>query len=52
MKGKLIMLVTKGTRDETFYYVSMAKEKSMHSAMSSIKDELFNKQEKQQTLIE
>ncbi len=52
MKGKLIMLVTKGTRDETFYYVSMAKEKSMHSAISSIKDELFNKEEKQQTLIE
>jgi Fanconi anemia group M protein len=52
MKGKLIMLITKGTRDETFYYVSMAKEKSMHSAISSIKDELYNKKEKQKKLIE
>ncbi len=51
MKGKLIMLITKGTRDETFYYVSRAKEKSMHSAMSSIKEELFNKKEKQKTLF-
>jgi len=28
--GKLIMLMTKRTRDETFYYVSKRKEKSMH----------------------
>jgi len=50
MEGKLIILITKGTRDEAFYYVSRAKEKSMHSAMSAIKKELFNKQEKQKTL--
>ena len=40
MEGKLIMLITKGTRDETFYYVSRAREKSMHSAISSIQEEL------------
>jgi Fanconi anemia group M protein len=51
MKGKLIMLVTKGTRDEAFYYVSRAKEKSMQSAMSSIKEELSNKKEKQKELF-
>jgi len=42
MEGKLIMLITKGTRDETFYYVSKAREKSMHTAISSIKEELSN----------
>jgi ERCC4-related helicase len=40
MEGKLIMLITKGTRDETFYYVSKAREKSMHTAITSIKEEL------------
>lgn len=51
MKGKLIMLVTKGTRDEAFYYVSRAKEKSMHKAISSIKKELSeNNLEFQKTL--
>ncbi|MCK4647792.1 DEAD/DEAH box helicase [Candidatus Pacearchaeota archaeon] len=53
MKGKLIMLVTKGTRDEAFYYVARAKEKNMHSAISSIKEELSNgKIEEQKTLLE
>ncbi len=42
MEGKLIMLITKGTRDEAFYYVSRAREKSMHSAIASIKEELAN----------
>ena len=42
MKGKLIMLITKDTRDETFYYVSRSREKKMHSAISSIKDDLSN----------
>lgn len=54
MKGKLITLITKKTRDETFFYVSKAREKSMHSAISSIKEDLangkLNKYEKQETL--
>ncbi len=47
MKGKLIILVTKGTRDEAFYYVSKAKERKMHSAIHSIKEELSNTKERQ-----
>lgn len=35
-KGKLIILITKDTRDETYYYVSKAREKSMSSAIESI----------------
>ncbi|MFW5846940.1 MAG: DEAD/DEAH box helicase [Nanoarchaeota archaeon] len=54
-KGKLIILITKNTRDETFYYVSRAKEKKMHSAIDSIKQDLnsgkkINNSEQQKTL--
>jgi Fanconi anemia group M protein len=41
-KGKLIMLITKKTRDENFFYVSKIREKKMHSAIDSIKKELSN----------
>jgi ERCC4-related helicase len=44
MKGKLIILITKGTRDESFYYVSRAKEKKMHKAIEIIKDALAKKE--------
>ncbi len=40
MAGKLIMLITKGTRDETFYYVANAKEKKMHKTIEDIKEEM------------
>ncbi len=52
MKGKLIILITKGTRDEAFYYVSRAKEKKMHKNIEIIKDNLNNKNrfEKQEKL--
>lgn len=43
MKGKLIMLITKNTRDESFYYVSKAREKSMYSAIQNIKKDLKQK---------
>src|SRR3989339_591499 len=51
-KGKLIMLITKGTRDESFYYVSKAREKQMHSAIETVKQGLTNniKEEVQKTL--
>jgi ERCC4-related helicase len=39
-KGKLIVLITKKTRDETYYYVSRRKEKKMHAAIDDIKREL------------
>lgn len=42
MQGKIIVLITKKTRDETYFYVSKAKEKKMHSAIDSIKKDLEN----------
>ena len=42
MKGKLIILITKKTRDEAYYYVSRSREKKMHSAINIIKDKLSN----------
>ncbi len=39
-KGKLIMLITKKTRDESFFYVSKAKEKKMKTAIENIKNDL------------
>jgi ERCC4-related helicase len=55
MPGELIMLITKGTRDETFYWSAISKEKRMHKAIESIDQELKsgkinfnNKQEKLQ----
>tara|TARA_Y100000034_G_scaffold97974_2_gene119832 strand:+ start:1624 stop:3225 length:1602 start_codon:yes stop_codon:yes gene_type:complete len=40
MKGKLIILMTKNTLDEIFYYASRAKEKRMYKAIANIKDKL------------
>ncbi len=40
MPGELIMLITKGTRDEAFYWSSIHKEKSMHKAISDINQDL------------
>ncbi len=54
VKGKVIMLITKGTRDETFYYVSRAREKKMKKSIESIKKDLasgkFTTKEKQERL--
>lgn len=52
MAGKLIILITKGTRDESFYYASRAKERKMHSAIKEIKEGFANniKEEKQKKL--
>ncbi len=51
-KGKLIILITKDTRDEAYFYISKLKEKKMHSAIKSIKEALSKKikAEKQKTL--
>jgi ERCC4-related helicase len=40
MPGELIMLVTTGTRDETFYWSAIQKEKRMHKAISDIDKDL------------
>ena len=42
MKGKLFMLVTKNTRDETWFYASRAREKKMGVAIGEIKEDLKN----------
>jgi len=52
MAGKLVMLITKGTRDETFYYVANAREKKMKRTIEDIKEEMANpiKKDFQKTL--
>jgi ERCC4-related helicase len=50
-KGKLIILITKKTRDEIYFYVSKSRERKMKEAIEIIKDKLnnekkFEKQEK------
>jgi Fanconi anemia group M protein len=42
MQGKIIILITKKTRDETYFYVSKTKEKKMYAAIDSIKKDLNN----------
>ena len=42
MEGKLIMLVTRKTRDEAHFYVSKIRERKMHSAIDSVKESLKN----------
>ena len=43
MKGKLIMLITRKTRDEAYFYASRIKERKMHSAISDVRGTLGNK---------
>ncbi|MDO8516756.1 MAG: helicase-related protein, partial [Nanoarchaeota archaeon] len=44
IKGKLTILVTKNTRDESFFWAAHNKEKKMYSAINSIKEEMKNKE--------
>jgi len=41
--GKLLILVTKDTRDVAYYYASAAREKKMHKSIDEIKKNLKNK---------
>ncbi len=52
MKGKLIMLITKQTRDENIYYVSRSREKKMQSVIEEVSRDLgkINYNEKQEKL--
>ena len=43
-KGKIIMLITKKTRDESSFYVSRFRERKMKKAIESIKEEFKNKE--------
>lgn len=40
--GKLIILITKNTRDEAYYYASKAKERKMYLAMDEVKKQMEN----------
>ena len=56
IKGKLIILITKKTRDESYFYVSRAREKKMHKAIETIKEDFAKKgkispEEKQEKLF-
>lgn len=39
-KGKVVILITKGTRDEAYYWSSKNKEKKMHRNLMKLRDEL------------
>lgn len=43
VKGKLIILMTRKTRDESFFYVSKIREKKMHTAIDSVKKDMKDK---------
>lgn len=49
--GALKILITKNTRDQTFHYVSMAKEKRMHSLIQNLSNEFNSNKEAQKTLF-
>lgn len=40
--GKLIILMTKATRDESYYWAAFHKEKKMYKALDSIKQDMQN----------
>ncbi|VVB80731.1 ATP-dependent RNA helicase SrmB [uncultured archaeon] len=42
--GKLKILVTKNTRDQSYHYAAQSKEKRMHNAIKQIKEDLDNGQ--------
>lgn len=42
-KGKLIMLITKDTKDESYFYVAKAREKKMKKAIEKIKEDFKQK---------
>lgn len=49
-KGKLKILITQNTMDETFYYVAHNKEKNMNRAIDTIKKEFESKNNHQMLL--
>ena len=42
-KGKIIMLITKKTKDESFFYIAKTREKKMKIAIENIKNSFQNK---------
>lgn len=50
--GKLIILITKNTRDEAYYWAAFHKEKKMYQVLDTMKLELDNKEEKGQKTLD
>jgi len=42
-EGKIVVLITKGTRDEAYYYVSSRKERNMYLKLYELREELMKK---------
>lgn len=51
IKGKLIILLTKKTRDESYYWAAFHKEKKMYKAIDDIKSDFEDKKDKQEKLF-
>lgn len=52
MQGKLVVLITKKTSDESFFHVSKIRERKMNSAINDIKNNLSTNQYKNNKKIE
>ncbi len=50
-EGKVIVLLAKGTRDETFRWVAAAREKTMHKIIKGIKSGKIKRKKKEQPTI-
>ncbi len=47
MPGKLIILLTKNTRDESYYWAAFSRERKMHKIINDLKENSINEKEKQ-----
>ncbi len=47
-KGKLLILITKGTRDESYYWAAFHRERKMYKTLEKIDEELNNKKEEKE----
>jgi ERCC4-related helicase len=50
-KGKIIVLMAKGTRDEVYYYTSLRKERAMFEKLKEIKSMLEKVESKEQATL-
>lgn len=53
-EGRIVILITKGTRDEAYYYASLRKEKIMYEKLYELKEKLRDKKglRKQRSLMD
>src|SRR3989344_5291589 len=50
--GKLIMLITQKTRDESYHWASYYKERKMHGILRDMKDDFDRKEEERQSKMQ